>query len=91
MPARGHRRKLSTTISQESYRYLAAQVETGRAATLAEAVDRIVEHVRRLENRAKLERDTAGYFQGLSTQAATEERQLETALGQAASEVNFGR
>ncbi len=91
MPAPERRRKLSTTISENSYKYLTAQVETGRATSLAEAVDRIVECVRRLENRAKLRRDTAAYFQNLSVQAAAEERQLEAALGQAANEVNFER
>lgn len=89
MPATPHRRKLSTTISEESYRYLEAQVETGRATTLAEAVDRALARVRRLESRTRLEQDTAAYFQTLTGQAAVEEARLESALGQLADEVDL--
>ncbi len=84
------RRKLSTTISERSYKYLVTQVEKGRATTLAEAVDHIVERALRLENRQRLEADTVAYFRNLSQPDAAEENRLESALGQTVDEVNFG-
>jgi hypothetical protein len=43
-----------------------------------------------LENRARIDRDTAAYFQNLSAQAAADEKQLESALGQMVDEESFG-
>ncbi len=86
----GHRRhKLSTTISRNSHAFLEYMVKTGRATTMAEAVDWIVEKVRQAENRARLERDTAAYFAGLSRRAARDEARLGKALGQTVNELNF--
>ncbi|MGH9863424.1 MAG: hypothetical protein ACRD35_08380 [Candidatus Acidiferrales bacterium] len=83
------RQKLSTTISPDSHAFLEYMVKTGRAATMAEAVDWIVEKARQAENRARLERDTAAYFAGLSRRAARDEARLGKTLGQAVDEVNF--
>ena len=41
------------------------------------------------ENRARLERDTAKYFQSLAPEGAEEEGLLETALDQGADEIDF--
>lgn len=83
------RRKLSTTISPETHDYLEAMVRAGRAVTIAEAVDLAVARARRAENRARLERDTSAYFEGLPARAAREEAHLEEAFGQMIDEITF--
>jgi Arc/MetJ-type ribon-helix-helix transcriptional regulator len=83
------RRKVSTTISPEAYEFLRRLVESGRAATLAEAVDEVVKHARRTENRSRLEQATAAYFARLSPAVAQEEKKLGLALGQAGDEVSI--
>ena len=89
MPRSHHRRKVSTTICVEAHDFLRRLVESGRAATLAEAVDQVVLQARRSENRSRLEQATAAYFAGLSHAAAQEESKLGVALGQAGDEVSF--
>jgi Arc/MetJ-type ribon-helix-helix transcriptional regulator len=84
-----HRRKVSTTISAEAYEFLRRLVESGRAATLAEAVDQVVQRARQTENRSRLEQATAAYFARLSPAAAQEEKKLGLALGQLGDEVRF--
>jgi hypothetical protein len=87
--ANGRRQKLSTTVAPEAYAYLESLVKAGRAASLAEAVDGVIERARRAENRARLQRDTEAYFARLSGRAAREEARLEASLGQLADEVSF--
>ena len=89
MPRSDHRRKVSTTISAEAYEFLRRLVESGRAASLAEAVDQVVRRARRAENRSRMEQATAAYFARLSRAAAQEEKKLGLALGQSADEVSF--
>jgi hypothetical protein len=89
VPRSDHRRKVSTTISAEAYEFLRGLVESGRAATLAEAVDQVVNRARQTENRSRLEQATAAYFARLSPSAAQEEKKLGLALGQAGDEVLF--
>jgi Arc/MetJ-type ribon-helix-helix transcriptional regulator len=84
-----HRRKVSTTISPEAYEFLRRLVESGKAATLAEAVDQVVKRARQIENRSRLEQATAAYFARLSPAAAHEEKKLGLALGQSGDEVRF--
>ena len=84
-----HRKKLSTTIGPDNYTYLHRLVKTGRAASVGEAVDKAVEIARRLDSRAKLERDTAAYFAGMTPAAAAREIALGNALGEASLEVDF--
>ena len=83
------RKKLSTTIGSENYAFLRRLVRTRKAASLAEAVDRAVEQARMAENRARLARDTAAYFQRLSPGALADEATLEAALDHAAGELDF--
>ena len=83
------RKKLSTTIGPDSYTYLHRLVKTGKASSVGEAVDKAVEIARRLETRAKLERDTAAYFARMAPDAIAEESALATALSEAALEVDF--
>jgi hypothetical protein len=89
VPRSDRRRKVSTTISAEAYDFLRRLVESGRAATLAEAVDQVVKRARRTENRSRLEQATAAYFARRSPVAAQEEKELGLALGQSADEVSF--
>jgi hypothetical protein len=91
VPRSDHRRKISTTISAEAYEFLRRQVESGRAATLAEAVDQVALRARQTENRSRLEQATAAYFARLSHAAAQEEEKLGIALGKAVDEVNFDK
>ena len=83
------RKKLSTTIGARNYAYLRGMVKAGRAGSVGEAVDKAVEVVRRLDNRATLERQTAAYFKGLTANAAAEEADLENALSAASQELGF--
>jgi len=83
------RKKLSTTVSDDTHRYLQSLVKSGRASTIAEAVDFVAERVQRLEQRARLERDTAAYFAGLPPEVKKEEAQLEQALSDSVDEVSF--
>jgi len=64
-------------------------VKAGKAESVAEAVDRAVEMARRLDNRATLERQTAAYFNGLTSKAAAQENNLEDALSAASQEMDF--
>ncbi len=84
-----NRHKLSTTVSRDTQAYLETLVESGRAASIAEAVDLAVARARRMENRAMLERDTAAYFERFTAKAAAEETRLGTALGGVVDEVDF--
>lgn len=83
------REKLSTTVSRETHQYLEHLVKTGRAGTLAEAVDLVVRRAHRAENRARLERDTAAYFANLPSHVADEDSRLEAALSESVDEVSF--
>jgi hypothetical protein len=83
------RKKLSTTIGARSFAYLHNMVRAGRAESVGQAVDNAVEIARKLDSRATLERQTASYFQGLTSKAAAEETDLEAALSAASQEMDF--
>lgn len=83
------RKKLSTTIAADNFTYLHRLVKSGKAGTVAEAVDLAVERSRRLDNRVRLSRATSAYFQNLSSEAREEEAALEAALNAATAEVDF--
>jgi len=104
MAAKKTRRKISTTVSPETGAYLQALIRRGKAANLAEALDSAVAQARRLENRLRLARDTAAYFEELPRCAhtgehgrlrlpnpspANEDLLLESSLASLADEVNF--
>ena len=84
-----NRHKLSTTVSRETQAYLETLVASGRAETIAEAVDLAVGRARRSESRALLERDTAAYFAGLDPKSVPEESRLEAAVARSVDEVDF--
>jgi hypothetical protein len=83
------RTKISTTVAPATYSYFQSLQRSGKAATLAEAVDLTVERLLQAENRARLARDTEAYFEGLSPEAQAEERELERALPLGAARVDF--
>jgi hypothetical protein len=89
MPARTRRPKLSTTIAPENRAFLRSLIKRGKAANLAEAVDGLIEEARHAENRKRLDDATAAFYASLSGDALKEERELELAVGSAASRVDF--
>ena len=85
------RAKLSTTVAAENYRFLTALVNSGKAASLAEAVDEAVEHFRRMENRRRLAKATSEYFESLTTKELADENSLAESMSRAASGMDFDR
>lgn len=86
-----NRVKLSTTVAAENLAYLGALVSAGRTGSIAEAVDLAIARLRREENRARLERATAAYFEGLSADAHAEERDLARQLHASTAGLDFDR
>ena len=89
MPARRRRQKISTTVAPENGAFLKSLIRRGKAANMAEAMDRAVSIARRAENRARLEAATEAYFASLSPEERSEESRLSEALDYEASLVNF--
>lgn len=87
--ARAGRAKLSTTVDAANFQYLEALVSRGEAHSIADAVDRAVRVLRRIENRKRLEMDTAAYFDGLTTEARREEDALAESLHRGAAGVEY--
>jgi hypothetical protein len=83
------RQKISTTVSPESLAHLEKLIKEGEARNLAEAIDLSIQRLLAYENRERLARDTAAYFDNMSEEAAAEERELEAALCQSAANINF--
>jgi Arc/MetJ-type ribon-helix-helix transcriptional regulator len=90
-PARLNRQKISTTIAPETLAYLERLINAGRAATLAEAIDVAVQRLRAAENRQRLERDTATYFDQMSEEELAEEQRLGSALATSSRGLDFDR
>lgn len=89
MSPRANRQKISTTVAPETGAYLRSLIRRGKAANLAEAVDRAVAVARRDESRRRLASATAAYYASLSGEALEEEKQLELAVAAASSHVDF--
>jgi hypothetical protein len=83
------RQKISTTISPESSAHLESLIKDGEARNLAEAIDLSIQRLLVYENRERLARDTAAYFDNMSEEAAAEERELEAALCHSIANINF--
>jgi hypothetical protein len=81
------RKKVSTTISPESYAVLRGMIRAGQALNLAQALDLVLAEFRRTENRRKLERATAQYYEEASQEAIDEENQLAAAFSATAGEI----
>jgi len=88
-PRARNRMKLSTTVAAENFTFLETMVGTGRAESIAEAVDLAIARLRRTENRARLEAATTAYFDGLTPEAEAEDRELASMLHSSAASVDF--
>jgi Arc/MetJ-type ribon-helix-helix transcriptional regulator len=89
--ARLTRQKISTTISPTALSYLERLIEKGKVRNLAEAIDLAINRLLAFENRERLERDTAAYFDNMSPEQSAEEERLAAALSQSARGVDFDR
>lgn len=87
--AKTARAKLSTTVSQETYEFLERMVDSGEAATIADAVDQSIARVRQLENRRRLAQATTRYFEQMSPKEIAEENALGQDMAAASREVDF--
>lgn len=83
------RAKLSTTVSANTYRYLRQKVDSGEATTIAEAIDILIAKARRLENRQRLAKATARYFDELEPRAAAEENSIARDMASSAEGIDF--
>jgi hypothetical protein len=83
------RSKLSTTVASENFTFLEGLVRTGRTSSMAEAVDLAIERLRVTENRGRLERATAAYFDGLSPENRAEEEMLARHLHASGGGIDF--
>lgn len=86
-----NRAKLSTTVAPENFAFLQSLVSNGHAESIAGAVDIAISRVRLAENRARLERATAAYFDGLAPEALTEEDSMGRHLHLSAGGIDFDR
>ena len=89
--ARLTRQKISTTISPTALSYLERLIDKGEVRNLAEATDLAINRLLAFENRERLERDTAAYFDNMSPEQSAEEERLAAALSQSARGVDFDR
>ena len=89
VPRDRNRTKLSTTVAPENLAFLEALVKSGRTDSIAEAVDLAIARLRRAESRARLERATAAYFDGLSSEAQAEEQRIARQLYLSAGDLDF--
>lgn len=83
------RAKLSATVSPETYVFLEKMVERGQASTLSDAVDKVIQTVRRLENRKRLADATARYFEQLDATTLTRENALAKDMMAGANNIDF--
>lgn len=84
-----NRTKLSTTVAAENFAFLESLVTSGRTDSIAGAVDLAINRLRRSENRQRLDRATAAYFDGLSSEAQAEEEILARRLHTSGGDVDF--
>jgi hypothetical protein len=85
------RAKLSTTIDARNFEYLRSKVAAGEAANLAEALDRLLRKLRKLENRERLAAATSQYFDTLDSEALADENALARDLSSAASRIDVDK
>lgn len=85
------RTKLSTTVSPETYAFLEQMVKRGQAASLAEALDRAIRKIRRLENRKRLAHATSRYFEQLDSETIAEENALAKDMMSGAGTIDFDK
>jgi hypothetical protein len=85
------RQKISTTISSEAFAQLEKLIKDGEARNLAEAIDLSIQRLLVYENRERLARDTAAYFDNMSPEELDEENQMAAALAGSSRGIDFDR
>lgn len=88
-PEARRRKKISTTIAPESYAFLERLIESGKAVNLAEAIDLVLQESLRVDNRVRLERATAAYYDTASEEAIAEENDLAASLSASVPDLLF--
>lgn len=83
------RKKISTTIAPESYAFLERLIASGKAANVAEALDIVLEEMRRADNRVRLEQMMEAYYENASPEAIAEENEIAEAFSRSAGEINI--
>lgn len=83
------RKKISTTVAAESCEFLHRLIAEGKAGSLAEALDMVLDEARVLDNRERLDRMTAEGYESMSPEAIEETRDLEEALTRSVGEINL--
>jgi len=89
MPGRTNRQKISTTIAPENGAFLRSLIRRGKAANMAEAVDRAISTARKAERRRHLEEATAAYYVSLEGDALQAEQDLERAVAHTSTRVDY--
>jgi hypothetical protein len=85
------RQKISTTVSRGSLAYLEKLIKDGEARNLAEAIDLSIQKLLVYENRERLARDTAAYFDNMTPEELEEENRLAAALAGSVKGIDFDR
>jgi hypothetical protein len=83
------RKKVSTTISPESYAFLRALIRSRKAENMAQALDYVLDEMRRAENRARLEAATAAYYDNAPRDVIDEENEIAESFAKSAGEINL--
>jgi hypothetical protein len=89
LPRKNRRRKISTTVAPETAAFLTSLIQRGRAASLAEAVDRAVAIASRADAREKLAKATEAYYASLSEEDMKAENELGMAMAAASALVDY--
>jgi hypothetical protein len=83
------RKKLSTTISPEGYAFLRALIRSKKAENLAQALDYVLDEVRRADNRARLEAATTAYYDSLTPEEIEEDNRIVASFASTAGKINL--
>ena len=83
------RKKVSTTISPESYAFLRALIRSRKAENMAQALDYVLDEMRRAENRARLEAATTAYYDNAPQDVIDEENEIAESFSKSAGEINL--
>jgi hypothetical protein len=83
--------KLSTTVAPETYAFLEQMVSRGQAANLAEALDRAVSSIRKIENRQRLADASTRYFSRLDSEVIIGENALARDMTATAGTINLDK
>jgi len=83
------RKKVSTTISPEGYAFLRALIRSRKAENLAQALDYVLDEMRRADNRARLEAATTAYYDSLTPEEIEEEDRLAASFANSAGDIDL--